>query len=141
MDSWSSINVIFQEGFDQMDLKDYKLHSVETILFGFADHTVYPNDKIMLSLTFCKVDLKKTVMTKFKVVGAFPQYNTILRIPAMNSFMVVTSAYHQKIKFLVMRKVEKVRGDQSFSWKYYAEIVRVENKKVRREKDDKRPGR
>ncbi|XP_073049653.1 uncharacterized protein [Primulina eburnea] len=42
VDSGSSVNIIFQEALDQMNLEDYQLQPVETALFGFAGHTVYP---------------------------------------------------------------------------------------------------
>ncbi|XP_075481143.1 uncharacterized protein LOC142521855 [Primulina tabacum] len=42
VDSGSSINVIFKDAFMQMDLQGYHLEAVETALFGFAGHVVYP---------------------------------------------------------------------------------------------------
>ncbi|XP_073067275.1 uncharacterized protein [Primulina eburnea] len=51
VDSGSSVNVIIQEALDQMNLEDYRLQPVETALFGFAGHTVYPRGEITLPLT------------------------------------------------------------------------------------------
>ncbi|XP_073030627.1 uncharacterized protein [Primulina eburnea] len=50
VDSGSSVNIIFQEALDQMNLEDYQLRPVETALFGFAGHTVYPRGEITLPL-------------------------------------------------------------------------------------------
>ncbi|XP_073030703.1 uncharacterized protein [Primulina eburnea] len=48
VDSGSSVNIIFQEALDQMNLEDYQLRPVETALFGFSGHTVYPRGEITL---------------------------------------------------------------------------------------------
>lgn len=52
VDSENSVNVIFHETFGQMDFKGYKLKPVETALFGFAGHTVYPREGDHPSLDF-----------------------------------------------------------------------------------------
>lgn len=47
VDSKSSVNVIFQETFGQMDIQQYKLEPIEIALFRFAGHIVYPREKII----------------------------------------------------------------------------------------------
>ncbi|XP_075479418.1 uncharacterized protein LOC142520300 [Primulina tabacum] len=42
IDNRSSVKVIFKEALVQMDLHEYQLEAVETALFGFARHAVYP---------------------------------------------------------------------------------------------------
>ncbi|XP_073046125.1 uncharacterized protein [Primulina eburnea] len=79
----------------------YHLETVETALFGFADHVVYPKGEIVLPLTLGSRDLKKMVMTSFTVVDSPSSYNIILWRPAMNELRAVASTYHQKIKFHV----------------------------------------
>ncbi|XP_075483549.1 uncharacterized protein LOC142523700 [Primulina tabacum] len=51
VDNGSSVNVIFKEALIQMDLHEYQLEAVETALFGFAVHVVYPEGEITLPLT------------------------------------------------------------------------------------------
>ncbi|XP_075515810.1 uncharacterized protein LOC142550620 [Primulina tabacum] len=51
VDTRSSINVIFKEALVQMDLQGYQLEPIETALFGFAGHVVYPEGEIILPLT------------------------------------------------------------------------------------------
>ncbi|XP_075507473.1 uncharacterized protein LOC142544296 [Primulina tabacum] len=78
IDSGSSVNVIFKDAFVQMDLQGYHLEAVETALFGFAGHVVYPEEEIVLPLTLGSQDLKKTMMTSFTVVDSPSSYNIIL---------------------------------------------------------------
>ncbi|XP_075483585.1 uncharacterized protein LOC142523737 [Primulina tabacum] len=133
VDSGISVNVIFKEALIQMDLHGYRLETVETALFGFAGHAVYPEGEIVLPLTLGTRELKKTIMTTFIVADAPSSYNIILGRPTMNELRAVASVYHLKIKFSVGSQVGEVRGDQPSSRKCYVETVRVEQKKARRE--------
>ncbi|XP_075489717.1 uncharacterized protein LOC142528562 [Primulina tabacum] len=116
-----------------MDLQGYHLEAVETALFGFAGHMVYPEGEIMLLLTLGSQDLKRTVMTSFTVVDSPSSYNIILGRPAMNELRAVASTYHQKIKFPVGARVGEVRGDQPSSRKCYVEAVRADQSRTRKE--------
>ncbi|XP_073271572.1 uncharacterized protein [Primulina huaijiensis] len=116
-----------------MDLHEYQLEAVETALFGFAGHAVYPKGEITLPLTLGTGDLRKTMMIVFTVVDAPSSDNIILERPAMNEMRAVASTYNQKIKFPVRGRVGEVKGDQPSSRKCYGETVRVDQKKTRRE--------
>ncbi|XP_075507516.1 uncharacterized protein LOC142544344 [Primulina tabacum] len=133
IDSGSSVNVIFKDALVQMDLQSYHLEAVETALFGFVGHVVYPKGEIGLSLTLGSQDLKKTLMTSFTVVDSPSSYNIILGRPAMNELRAVASTYHQKIKFPVGALVGEFRGDQPSSRKCYMEAVQADQSKTRRE--------
>ncbi|XP_075515895.1 uncharacterized protein LOC142550702 [Primulina tabacum] len=133
VDSGSSVNVVFKDAFMQMDSQGYHLEAVETALFGFAGHVVYPEWEIVLPLTLGSPDLKKTVMTFFTVVDSPSSYNTILGRQAMNELKAVASTYNQKIKFPVGARVRDVRGDQPSSRKCYVEAVRADQSETRRE--------
>ncbi|XP_073036560.1 uncharacterized protein [Primulina eburnea] len=133
VDSGSSVNVIFKDALAQMDLQGFKLEVVETALFGFAGHAVYPEGEIVLPLTLGSRDVKKTVMTTFTVIDSPSSYNIILGRPAMNELRAVPSTYHQKIKFPVGSQVGEVRGDQPSSRKCYVEGIRADQGKSRKE--------
>ncbi|XP_073122044.1 uncharacterized protein [Henckelia pumila] len=130
VDSGSSVNVIFQEAFEQMDLQGCETTPVKTALYGFAGHTVQPRGEIWLPVTLGSEGLRKTVMTLFTIVEAPSSYNILLGRPALNAFMVVASAYHHKIKFPVGDKVGEVQGDQPSSRRCYADTVRVDTKRA-----------
>ncbi|XP_075486236.1 uncharacterized protein LOC142525832 [Primulina tabacum] len=133
VDSGSFVNVIFKDAFVQMDLQGYHLEAVETALFSFAGHMVYPEGEIMLPLTLGFQDLKRTVMTSFTVVDSPSSYNIILGRPAMNELRAVASTYHQKIKFPVGARVGEVRGDQPSFRKCYVEAVQADQSRTRKE--------
>ncbi|XP_073033871.1 uncharacterized protein [Primulina eburnea] len=127
------MNVIFKDAFVQMDLQGFQLETVETALFGFADHVVYPEGEIILPLNLGSQDLKKTVMTTFTMVDSPSSHNIILGRPAMNELKAVASTYHQKIKFPVGGRVGEVWEDQPSSRKFYVETVRVDQSKAKKE--------
>ncbi|XP_073051219.1 uncharacterized protein [Primulina eburnea] len=133
IDSGSSVNVIFKDAFMQMDLQGYHLETVETALFGFVGHVVYPEGEIILPLTLGSHDLKKTVMNSFTVLDSPSSYNIILGRPAMKKLRAVPSTYHQKIKFPVGSRVGEVRGDQPSSRKCYVEAARADQGRSKRE--------
>ncbi|XP_075500189.1 uncharacterized protein LOC142538773 [Primulina tabacum] len=132
VDSSSSVNVICKDALVQMDLQGFQLETVETVLFGFAGHVIYPEGEIVLPLTLGSRDLKKIMMTTFTVVDSPLSYNIILGRPAINELRAVSSTYHQKIKFLLGSQVGEVRGDQPSSRKCYVEAVRVDQSKARK---------
>ncbi|XP_073137893.1 uncharacterized protein [Henckelia pumila] len=78
VDSGSSVNVLFQEAFEQMDLQGYALSPVKTALYGFAGHIVQPQGEMLLPITLGSGDEKRTVMTRFTLVEAPSSYNVIL---------------------------------------------------------------
>ncbi|XP_073137385.1 uncharacterized protein [Henckelia pumila] len=70
VDSGSSINVLFQETINQMDLGEYKVEPVETSLFGFTGHAIRPTGLINLPLTLSKDHTSKTRIVSFVIVDA-----------------------------------------------------------------------
>ncbi|XP_073121018.1 uncharacterized protein [Henckelia pumila] len=139
VDSGSSVNVLFQETINQMDLGDYKVEPMVTSLFGFTGHAIRPTGLINLSLTLGKDRTSKTRIVSFIIVDAPSAYNVILGRPVMTIFMAVASALYQKLKFPVGNEIGEVQGDQKISRKCYVEEVRIEQKAVKINHDD-RPG-
>ncbi|XP_073121675.1 uncharacterized protein [Henckelia pumila] len=139
VDSGSSVNVLFQEAINQMDLGQYKMEPVVTSLFGFTGHAIQPVGLVHLPLTLGKNNTRKTRIVSFIIVDAPSAYNAILGRPAMTTFMAVASALHQKIKFSVGNEVGEMQGDQVISRKCYVEEVRIEQKVARTDNVD-RPG-
>ncbi|XP_073137071.1 uncharacterized protein [Henckelia pumila] len=139
VDSGSSVNVLFQEAINQMDLGQYKMEPVVTSLFGFTGHAIRPVGLVHLPLTLGKNNTRKTRIVSFIIVDAPSAYNAILGRPAMTTFMAVASALHQKMKFPVGNEVGEVQGDQVISRKCYVEEVRIEQKVARTDNVD-RPG-
>lgn len=101
VDSGSLVNILFKEAMDQMDLYNYKIEHVVTVLFGFIGHPVSPVGMINLPLYLGEGSTQKTRIISFVIVDASYVYNVILDRPAMTTFMAVSSALHQKINFPV----------------------------------------
>ncbi|XP_073030754.1 uncharacterized protein [Primulina eburnea] len=115
VESGSFVNLILKDSHVQINLQGYQLETVETSLYGFAGHGVYPEGENVMPLTLGIRELKKTVMTTFTILDAPLPYNIILVRLAMNELRAVASTYDQKIKFVVGGQVGEVRGDQPSS--------------------------
>ncbi|KAL0446462.1 UNVERIFIED_CONTAM: hypothetical protein Slati_1774100 [Sesamum latifolium] len=102
IDSDSSADILIGEAYDQMQLGDVPLDTVDTSLYGFAGEVVQPRGMISLPLTLGTTPLRTTCLLKFLVVDILSAYNVILGRPTLNAFQAVISTYHMKIKFLVI---------------------------------------
>ncbi|XP_073129702.1 uncharacterized protein [Henckelia pumila] len=51
VDSGSSVNVIFQDAFEQMDLRGCEVNPVKTSLYGFVGHTIRPKGEVRMPIT------------------------------------------------------------------------------------------
>ncbi|XP_073290538.1 uncharacterized protein [Primulina huaijiensis] len=131
VDSGSSVNVLFKEAMDQMDLGEYTVEPISTALFGFTGHAILPLGVINIPFSLGSGDTRKTRIINFVIVDAPSSYNAIMGRPAMAAFMAIASALHQKIKFPVGEAVGEVKGDQKISRKCYVEEVRVEQKSAK----------
>ncbi|XP_073153808.1 uncharacterized protein [Henckelia pumila] len=68
VDSGSSVNVLFQEAINQMDLGQYKMEPVVTSLFGFMGYAIQPVGLVHLPLTLGTSNSPKTrIKIKFPV--------------------------------------------------------------------------
>ncbi|XP_075507444.1 uncharacterized protein LOC142544268 [Primulina tabacum] len=126
VDSGSSVNVIFKEALVQMDLQGYNLETVDTALFGFAGHIVYPEGEIFLPLSLGTGELKKTVMTTFTVMDTLSSYNIILGRPAMNKLRAKRARKERK-KFQSCGEMERVveKGEVQFVAEEEQEVVEI----------------
>ncbi|KAL0400094.1 UNVERIFIED_CONTAM: hypothetical protein Sradi_2352700 [Sesamum radiatum] len=102
IDSGSSADILFGGAYDQMQLGDVPLETVDTLLYGFVGDVVHPRGMILLSLTLGISPLRKTCLLRFLVVDIPSAYNVILGHPTLNAFRAIISTYHMKIKFPVI---------------------------------------
>ncbi|KAK4409401.1 hypothetical protein Sango_0013100 [Sesamum angolense] len=78
IDSGSSIDILFGEAYDQMQLGDVPLETVDTSLYGFARDVVHSRGMVSVPLTLGIIPLRKTCLLKFLVVDIPSAYNVIL---------------------------------------------------------------
>ena len=63
----------------------------------------------------------------FLVVNYSSAYNAILGRPTLNSWKVVNSTYHLRIKFPTKYRVEEVRGDQVAAHECYIAMLEMDD--------------
>ncbi|KAL0402073.1 UNVERIFIED_CONTAM: hypothetical protein Slati_4237200 [Sesamum latifolium] len=93
IDPDSSADIFFGEAYDQMQLGDVPLETVDTFLYGFAGEVVHPRGMISLSLTLGTSPLRKTCLLKFLVVDIPSANNVILGHPTLNAFRAIISTF------------------------------------------------
>ncbi|XP_074569642.1 uncharacterized protein LOC141826298 [Curcuma longa] len=126
VDTGSSVNVLYKDAFDRMQIDGDELHPMATSLFGFSGHEIRPLGQIRLPLSLGKEPFAESEATLFTVVEAPSAYNVILGRSALSSFGAVVSTYHQKLKFSVHDQVGSVGGDQNIARKCYIDIVQTD---------------
>ncbi|KAL0292471.1 UNVERIFIED_CONTAM: hypothetical protein Scaly_2588400 [Sesamum calycinum] len=129
IDSGSSIDILFGEAYDQIQLRDIPLEKVNTSLYGFTGEIVHPRGMISLPFMLGTRTPRKTCMLKFLVVDVSNAYNAILGRPTINTFQAVIFTYHMKIKFPALGGMEEVQGDPLQSRKCYIKAVRKGQKR------------
>ncbi|KAL0458761.1 UNVERIFIED_CONTAM: Transposon Ty3-G Gag-Pol polyprotein [Sesamum latifolium] len=123
IDSGSSTDILFGEAYDQMQLGDVPVETVDTSLNGFAGEVVHPRGMISLPLTLVTVPLRKTCLLKF-LLDIPSAYNVILGRPTLNIFRAIISTYHMKIKFPVIGGVVEAQADTLQAGKCYVEAIK-----------------
>ncbi|XP_074575273.1 uncharacterized protein LOC141831769 [Curcuma longa] len=132
VDTGSSVNVLYKDAFDQMQIDREELRPMATSLFGFSGHEVRPLGQIQLPLSLGEEPLRRTRITLFTVVDAPSSYNVILGRPALSSFSAVVYTFHQKLKFPVHNQIGSASGDQNVARKCNIDMVQTDIRKVRR---------
>ncbi|KAL0458806.1 UNVERIFIED_CONTAM: hypothetical protein Slati_0507800 [Sesamum latifolium] len=129
IDSGSSADILIGEVYDQMQLRDIPLDTVDTSLYGFTGEVVHPRGMISLPLSLGTTPLRKMCLLKFFVVDIPSAYNVILGRPTLNAFRVVISTYHMKIKFPVNGGVGEVQADTIQARRCYVKVIKKGKKR------------
>lgn len=108
INSGSSVNILFKEVLDWMQVDLVKLHPMSTSLFGFVGHEIKPPRQINLPLSLGEKPLRRSHAIVFTVVEATLAYNIILARLTMSSFKSMALTYHQKVKFSVGERIGEV---------------------------------
>ncbi|KAL0438888.1 UNVERIFIED_CONTAM: hypothetical protein Slati_2371800 [Sesamum latifolium] len=138
IDSGNSADILFGEAYDQMQLGDVPLESIDTSLYGFAGEVVHPRGMISLPLTLGTDPLRKTCLLKFLVVDILLAYNVILGRPTLNAFRAIISTYHMKIKFPVVGGRGEAQADALQACKCYVEAIKRRKKRIWRKPQAKK---
>ncbi|KAL2240957.1 UNVERIFIED_CONTAM: Retrovirus-related Pol polyprotein from transposon opus [Sesamum indicum] len=112
VDNGSSADIIFKEVLNKMGLDNIRMEPASTPLVGFGGGEVASLGIVDLPASLGEEPKRKTLMVKFLVVDMPFAYNVILGRPGLNSFRVVVSTYHLKMKFPTQSGVGEVVCDQ-----------------------------
>ncbi|XP_024014251.1 uncharacterized protein LOC112088194 [Eutrema salsugineum] len=111
IDTGSSVDLIFKETLDKMELANHHLKASVKPLTGFDGDTVYSIGTIRLPV----YAMKTTRLIKFIVIDKSAIYNVILGTPWLQSMKAVPSTYHQCLKFPTTFEVKTIRRSQEMS--------------------------
>ncbi|KAL0434516.1 UNVERIFIED_CONTAM: hypothetical protein Slati_2785900 [Sesamum latifolium] len=139
INSGSSADILFGDAYDQMQLGDIPLETVNTSLYDFAGEVVHPRGVVSLPLTLGIGHTRRTCILKFLIVDVLSAYNVILGRSTLNAFQVVISMYHMKIKFPTSEGVGEVQRDPLQSRRCYVEAVRKGQKRSSNEALEETP--
>ncbi|XP_073123103.1 uncharacterized protein [Henckelia pumila] len=141
VDSGSSVNILFKGTLDQMKIEGCELELISTPLYGFIGHAIRPMGRIDLPVSMRSDPKRITKMVSFTVVDTHSSFNEILGRSAMKDFKVISSTYHQKLKFPIGREVWVLHGNKMVAHRCYDRMVREEGKRARMEVNIIRSGR
>ena len=85
----SFADIIFQDAFNKLRLKNSNLQSYKEEFVGFSGEKVYPNGFITLHVTLGNRPTTRTVKVDFLVVDCPSAYNVILGRPTLNKIRVI----------------------------------------------------
>ncbi|CAL0328659.1 unnamed protein product [Lupinus luteus] len=113
VDQGSSADIIFQELFQKMELRDRDLQPYDGQLVGFSRQGITPRGYVEVWLTIGDHPLSRTIQTRFLVVHCESAYNAIVGRPTLKRLKAIVSTPHLCMKFLSSSlQVCTVRGDQ-----------------------------
>ncbi|KAL0286409.1 UNVERIFIED_CONTAM: hypothetical protein Sangu_2733600 [Sesamum angustifolium] len=122
IESGSSVEILFEEAYDQMQLGNVPFEAIDTFLCGFTEEVVHPKGMISLPLTLGTTPLRTTYLLKFLVVDSLLAYNVILGRPMLNTFRGIISTYYM-IKFPICGGVREAPTDALQAHKCCAEAI------------------
>ena len=112
VDGGSSVDILFKQTQDDLQIGDLRLDPVRASLKGFGEAELIPLGLIDLPLTIGSSPLQKTMMVTWVVVGEPSPYQVILGRLFNRIVEAVSSTQMQCVKFRVQGGVGVMRGQQ-----------------------------
>ena len=108
VDTGSSANIIFAAALADMGAELEKINRRTTVLIGFSGEQKFTIGEITLPVYARWINK----MTNFLVLDCPSAYNIIIGRPWIHRMRVVSSTYHQVLKFPTKRGIQEIRGDK-----------------------------
>ncbi|XP_077242400.1 uncharacterized protein LOC143882903 [Tasmannia lanceolata] len=111
VDNGSSANILYYHAFKQMGIPEARLKPFDSHLYGFFGNIVSVEGSVELPMWVGNAPHHNFAMMEFLVVKAQSACNTILGRPGQNLLRAITSAYHQKMKFITPEGIREVKDN------------------------------
>ncbi|KAL2519106.1 Uncharacterized protein Adt_15353 [Abeliophyllum distichum] len=112
VDDGSTVNILFDSAFDQMDV-DHELIAISEPLFNFTRDSLVSQGRIILTVDFREPLCYLRKFMEFLIVDTHSAYHGVFRRPALKDLQAITSIHHLAMKFSKPRGVAKIRGNQT----------------------------
>ena len=108
MDQGSFTEVMYQDLYEKLGLREADLASFTSPIFSFSGEPTVPLGKTVLPILAGLINLQ----TKFIVVKASSPYNIIMGCDWLHRMRAVPSTLHQKLRFRSKDGIMELNGDQ-----------------------------
>ena len=112
VDNGSSVDILYFQAFERMGLKVNDLKPSPNPVYGFIGDSVIPLEMISLPMTLGEYPRQSCVMADFLVIDQPSAFNAVLGRPSLRELRAVTNIHHLLMKFLTLRVIGEVKGDQ-----------------------------
>ncbi|XP_077230185.1 uncharacterized protein LOC143863405 [Tasmannia lanceolata] len=120
----SSADILYYHAFKQIEVPEDRLKPFYSHLYGFSGNIVPVEGSVELLVWIGRAPHHSFAMIEFLVVTAQSAYSAILGRPGQNLLRTITSAYHQKMKFITPEGIGEVKGNQTESQEYYTTLLK-----------------
>ncbi|XP_024025968.1 uncharacterized protein LOC112092910 [Morus notabilis] len=112
VDNGSSVDLLYSDCLEKMGIQKEQLEKTSRPLYGFTGDFVIPQGTIRLPITAGEKPRQATTMANFMVRKGGSQYNAVVGRPTLQALRVITSVYHQKVKFPTPNGMGEMKSNQ-----------------------------
>jgi len=124
VDTGSAVDVLYEDTFHKMGLKQDALAPSPENLYGFTGDSIQPKGLVSLPITVGENPRSKTTNTTWIVVPGKSSFNAIIGRPTLQSLGAIASVEYLKMKFPTEHGVGEVVGTQAIARSCYANYLK-----------------
>ena len=126
MDGGASVDILFHESFHKDGIQRCSVDSIRYACLWIYGAETKVEGIIQLPMTMGQETCEVTYILNFLVIKVVTSYIAILGGTRINSFKVVASTYHMKIKFPVKIGTGMEKEDQKLAQNFYIAPLRAD---------------